>query len=111
MPALISVADSDLNGSVIPVEAEEKGWKKDGAALLLHSVFPLPQAKFFCFRKELSILKQISFAIHRKTAYALFILVWCINVMRGGKLLLETEQNTTPSRKPSSELNGNQKQY
>lgn len=48
LPALISVADSDLNGSVLVVESEEKGWK-DGAALLLYSVFALPQAKFTYF--------------------------------------------------------------
>lgn len=89
---LISVADSDLNGSVILVETEEKGWK-DGAALLLHSVFALPQAKFICFWKELSILKQISFANHNKTAHAFLMLVWCITVTGGGKLLLE-QKNT-----------------
>jgi len=91
-------------------ETEEKGWK-DGAALLLLPVSALPQAKFTCLWKELSILKHTSFAIHRKTASALLLRVWSITGMRGGKLLLETEQKKIPSRKPSSELHGDQNQF
>lgn len=108
LPALISVADSDLNGSVLLVESEEKGWK-DGAALLLYSVFALPQAKFTYFWKELNTLKQTTFVIHSKPTFAILMLVWCSTMKEGGKFPLE--QKKTPSGKPSFELNGDQNQF
>lgn len=93
LPALFIVADSDLNGPVKIVETEEKGWKKD-AALLLHQVCTLPQAKLTCFWKELSILKQISFVIHSKSVNGFLMLAWCIITVTRRKFLLETaEQN------------------